>query len=425
MKRTLSWFATAFLLAQISIAQEADRSQLWKSTLETVWQKVNDRFYDPNFNGVDWNAVKVKYTEALLNVKKDQDLYQLLTQMLGELKASHFNIIPPAEYGPNVENGGGEYTTGMTIGIADGTPVVTFVESDYPAAKAGIKPGTVITSIGKTKLSDLWKRMKGYTSKPSYNLMYFSRISAQMASGSLGGKVDITLGNGKKITLPLQAPKGKPVQFGELPTMWSFVESKRLPGNVGYIRFNIFMMPLLKDIQSAITQLADTKGLIIDVRGNPGGMGAMAMPIASRFSTKQFSLGTMKMRQGENIFVVFPQQPTYKKKLAILTDCGSASTSEIFAGGLQEAKLAKVFGTSTAGAVLPSIIETLEIGARLQSAIADFRTPKGVLLEGRGVIPDVVVPLTIATLQKQGDPVLKSAAKWILEPATKTNRKNK
>src|SRR5437764_14707691 len=90
-------------------------------------------------------------------------------------------------------------------------------------------------------------------------------------------------------------------------------------------------------------------------------------------------------------------------------DDGSASTTEIIDAGLQEAGRAYVVGNSTLGAALPSSIERLPGGAVMQYIVADFRTPKGVLLEGRGVQPDRRVVETRAGLKSGRDPVLDAA----------------
>ncbi|HOK54671.1 MAG TPA: hypothetical protein PKV43_09405, partial [Armatimonadota bacterium] len=67
-----------------------------QETFEIVWSRVNERYYDPSFNGVDWNAVKKRYSARLAFVKTDDELYVLLNQMLGELGRSHFTVIPPS-----------------------------------------------------------------------------------------------------------------------------------------------------------------------------------------------------------------------------------------------------------------------------------------------------------------------------------------
>jgi carboxyl-terminal processing protease len=117
----------------------------------------------------------------------------------------------------------------------------------------------------------------------------------------------------------------------------------------------------------------------------------------------------MRMRVGYQNFKVTPQKNPYLGPVVILMDQMSASTSEVFASGMQEIGRAVVVGEQSAGAALPSIIQKLPTGALFQYAIADFKTPKGTLIEGRGVIPDVEIKLSRAALLAGSDTQLDAA----------------
>jgi carboxyl-terminal processing protease len=217
-------------------------------------------------------------------------------------------------------------------------------------------------------------------------------------------------------SLVREAQKGEmSPALGNFPAQYTEFEAKRLADNIGYIRFNIFVMPVMPRVRAAIREMRDAPGLIIDLRGNPGGIGGMAIGIAGLVEAEQNSLGTMKMREGELKFAFFPQPSAYTGKVVILVDGESASTSEIFAGGLQELGRATVIGERSLGAALPSIFQRLPTGALFQYAIADFRTPKGVLIEGRGVIPNVEVKLTRDALLAGRDAQLDAAVERILK----------
>jgi carboxyl-terminal processing protease len=99
----------------------------------------------------------------------------------------------------------------------------------------------------------------------------------------------------------------------------------------------------------------------------------------------------MRGRELDLNLLVNPQPNPYLGKVMILMDYGTASTSEIFAIGLQENGRAVLIGETTAGMALPSIFETLPTGALFQYAIMDYTSPKGTLVEGRGVKPDLEV----------------------------------
>ena len=131
----------------------------------------------------------------------------------------------------------------------------------------------------------------------------------------------------------------------------------------------------------------------------------------------------MRTRESELNFVTNPRRidtsgelvDPYAGPLAILIDITSASTSEVFAGGLQVIGRARVFGQRSMGAVLPSLMDELPNGDVLQHAFADFIISQtGVRLEGRGVVPDEEIRVTRRDLLDGRDPTLEAAVEWIV-----------
>jgi carboxyl-terminal processing protease len=166
--------------------------------------------------------------------------------------------------------------------------------------------------------------------------------------------------------------------------------------------------------EAALKSFAKAPGIILDLRGNPGGIGVMAMGIAGFFIDKSGQkLGEMKMRQTTLQFVIFPRPETYAGKLAILVDEGSASTTEILAGGLQDLGRARIFGTRSMGAALPSDIIRLPNGDGFQYAQASYTSVNGKILEGNGVTPDVPVHQTRESVLADHDLVIEAADSWI------------
>jgi carboxyl-terminal processing protease len=121
----------------------------------------------------------------------------------------------------------------------------------------------------------------------------------------------------------------------------------------------------------------------------------------------------MFLRTAKIKFVVFPRPAPFLGRLAILVDGCSASTSEIFAGGMQDLKRARVFGMRSAGAALPSMFERLPNGDGFQYAIANYISEGGKQLEGAGVIPDETAGPTRRELLGGHDPALDRALAWI------------
>jgi C-terminal processing protease CtpA/Prc len=211
---------------------------------------------------------------------------------------------------------------------------------------------------------------------------------------------------------------GKLVTFGNLPEQRIIFEHRLLASGAGYIRFNEFLDPvsIMPQVEAALKEFAKAPGVILDLRGNPGGIGIMAMGIAGFFVDKPGQkLGEMKMRESTLKFVIFPRPETYAGKLAILVDSGSASTTEILAQGLQDLDRARIFGTRTAGAALPSDIVRLPNGDGFQYAQASYTSVKGRVLEGNGVTPDVEVRQTQEAALAGRDLVIEAAEAWIHE----------
>ena len=203
----------------------------------------------------------------------------------------------------------------------------------------------------------------------------------------------------------VKAP-GIPVVLGNLPVQSAFleaVESHTLSGRrVGIIRFNIWMAALAEPFAQAIDRFRNADGLIIDLRGNPGGLADMIRGIAGHLLTEPAVLGRMHMRQADLEFHANPRLSTsdgrrvqpFAGPVGLLVDGLTGSASECFAGGLQSLKRVRVFGTTSMGQALPASTKRLSNGDVLLYAIGDFVTSTGLRLEGRGVVPDEVVALT-------------------------------
>jgi carboxyl-terminal processing protease len=411
--------ALLFAVAHASARPADDAVAARVATFETVWRIVDEKFFDPGFNGVDWKAVHDRYAPLVAAATSDGELYPILNRMLGELHASHFSVRPPetaaAAADPSDASWGG--TPGMTVRVVEGRPVVTDVDPDGPAARAGIRPGFVVTRVGARDLSAVQRSAAGAGVSPVME-SFLVRRAVQTALGGMAGKaVEVAYLDGgdephvAKVARTEAA--GRPITFGELPTIVSRVDARRIDGGVGYVRFNIFLPPLMDEIRAAVRSFAGAPAVIVDLRNNPGGVGLMAPAIASLFLASPATLGTMKLRRGEIRFVTYTQPAPYLGPLVVLVDEGSASTSEILAGALQEMGRAVVVGQPSLGAVLPSLVEKLPNGAVLQYAVADFKTPKGVLLEGRGVLPDVAVPLARRDFLAGRDTTLEAAIEYL------------
>jgi carboxyl-terminal processing protease len=169
-------------------------------------------------------------------------------------------------------------------------------------------------------------------------------------------------------------------------------------------------------------QFRGADGIVIDLRGNPGGLAAMIMGLAGHFVSDRAVLGVMKTKDAEPLrFTVNPRLVNaagvrvdpFKGPVAILVDGMTGSASECFAGGLQSLGRVRVFGQTSMGQALPALFDRLPNGDVFIHAWGDFVTGTGVRIEGRGVVPDEPVDLTREDLLAGRDAPLDAALAWI------------
>jgi carboxyl-terminal processing protease len=215
--------------------------------------------------------------------------------------------------------------------------------------------------------------------------------------------------------------EGNSVRLGHLPEVISQFRAETLePSHIGLIQFDIFMGPIIPQITEAIQLFNDEEvnGLVIDIRGNPGGIAGMATGIVGHLiSSREMSLGEMYDRNSHLDLRVFPRPRSqrFEGPVALLVDELSASTSEFLAAGLQDLNRGRIFGQTTAGMALPSTIESLPNGDILQFVIFNMIRGNGERIEGYGVTPDESAALTRAALISGHDPALNQAVNWITE----------
>jgi carboxyl-terminal processing protease len=400
---------------------DPERRALMLASFEEVWATVRDRHYDPTLGGLDWQAAHEDYLPRVEKAKTEEDGRAIMNEMLGLLGQTHIGVVPALAYG-DVEGGqGGNHTPGLEVRILDdggGRAIVTRVEAGSPAAIAGVKPGWEILKIGGKPVRPIIERVgKAYSASRQKGLICTRAVEGLLAGPA--GTVKIEFSDGaavRKIALDRREPRGAAVTFGNMPSARFWVETETLPGDIGLIRFNIWLSPVeVADAFSKIMENAENaKGFVIDLRGNPGGIGGMAMGAAGWFTPqKGLKLGVMTMRGAALSFVVSPRPNATDAPLAILVDECSASTTEIFAGGLQDLGRARIFGARTAGAALPSAFSRLPNGDGFQYILANYVSEGGRQLEGAGVIPDEAVGPTQKELLAGRDAALERAVSWI------------
>lgn len=398
------------------------------ATFDSIWSKVSHTYVDTAFVSGTWMRVRYSLRPKAAATLRRSDLDALMKETLATIPDSHFYIIPASIAGdePQSSSADGRGTTGVSLRMSGDRVVIWRIEPGSPGAVAGLVPGQVVRRVGQKLVDSQLLKIRAMPEKAR------QRAIADMLRGlngplspAVGDTVAIELGNPRITKSLVGIPAlGLVSQFGNLPPIAGLVRVAKMPtpsGCVGVIAFNIWLPALGRDLERAVDSVRTCSGVVIDLRGNPGGVGAMVMGFGGYFVDSTLSLGTMRTRQVTLQFAINPrrsrddgsQRAPYTGLLAILVDPMTASTSEIFATGMQRIGRARVFGERSAGAALPALMERLPSGDVFVHAVADFTDPEGKRVEGAGVVPDEIVPLSDEALRKGRDTALEAAMRWI------------
>jgi carboxyl-terminal processing protease len=428
MTRGVAIVAAVFLFGSpLAAALTPEQRQLNIQSFEYIWSTIRDKHWQSQPGGLDWQAVHDEFRPKIEAADSMDAARAVLNQMLGRLHETHFGVVPGDVYSNVDDARSGDATTGIDVRVVGAEVLVTSVQPDSSASAQGVHPGWEVVKIGPAEheadLAPIVTQLDHAYADSSLRDLMLRRVILGRLQDDSGAPVQVQFldGAGKLVdkTLAQGKPKGNRVEFGYLAPMHLWLNSSRVGGgNIGYVAFNVFLDPgrLMTSFGKAVEGCAKCDGFIVDLRGNPGGIGAMAMGMAGWFiSQPNQKLGTLYMRAATLSFVVNPRLGAFLGPLAILVDGASASTSEIMAEGLKDLGRARIFGTHTAAAALPSMFEKLPNGDGFQYAIANYVSEGGKPLEGVGVTPDVETPVTRKALLAGEDPALDAAVAWIQE----------
>lgn len=390
-------------------------------TFDAVWQTIADKHWNPKQlealpGGGSWADLRAVYRKRVEAAQGHAEVRAILREMIGKIGKSHYAIAGLELKGSKAMRQGGGTSPGFRVGLVEDKVVVTGVNPKFTLVKLGWELIGVEGMPIRPAVAEIQKQA-GQTLQAGLRM---HQMLQSYIGGSSGETVDYAfLVNGVKRIVSLKIPAGDgSAGFGFVQGMNVGREFALLgPGrDVGYFRLDMFLdvVRVLPQFQQAVEACKKCLGFVIDLRGNPGGVAVMANAMAGWFVKEQnVKLGTMYQRGVDLKFTVIPRLGGFEGPLAILVDGASASTSEILAGGLQDLNRARIFGSRTAGAALPSVIESLPNGDLFQFAVANYVSESGRELEGVGVKPDVEVGHTIAALRAGKDRVVGAALDWI------------
>jgi len=371
---------------------------------DDVWETILERYYDPTFQGIDWQAKRAAFRPAAARAANTHEFYEVLRQMIASLKDAHTRVYSPDEkfdwWSPRF------VTVGLTVREVQGAPTVIHIEPGSAAAKSEIQPGDVIAGIDNVPVADfIAQRMRSTGPADRF------RTVATLFDGAAGTtvKVSWTTRNGKQKSVILQR-------------YWSQRQlgfNNQRKGKIAVLRIDAFTQSVALDFSKMLPEvLQDAEGIILDLRGNGGGDAEAMADVASLFLDDGTNLGKFADRSGASFELqTFSKRlwripgllPT-KLPLVVLTSENTSSAAEILAAALQMKRRAHVIGTETCGCVLAiRNRHPLPDGGVLDVSEFDYRTAGGVRLEGAGVKPDNIIVLTRADIYSRHDRTLERA----------------
>lgn len=374
----------------------------WRQMFADAWRMHRDYFYDSGLRAVDWPAVRARYAPLLERVSDRNDLDDLLGQMMGELGALHSQVV--AGDVRTADDGADSAGLGARFERGDGGWTVAHIyrtEVELPAERGPLQAADVDVRVG-----DVIVAING---RPTADVRHLSDLLRNRAGQQV--LLDVRRGASaarKVIVTAVDARREETLRYGD----WVLAARERVEqtghGSIGYL--HLFAMGP-NDIATFVREFYgqyDRDGLIIDVRRNRGGN------IDSWIIEKLLRRAWAFWSRPDGLPYTNMQQ-TFRGHLAVLTDELTYSDGETFAAGVKSLKLGPLIGTRTAGAgVWLSDGNRLIDGGRARVAeFPQYGMDGQWLVEGVGVVPDIVVENPPHATFNGRDAQLDAAIGWL------------
>jgi len=391
-----------------------------RENFEALWSALDKTYACFQLKGIDWAEVGRRYRARLDTIESDDAFYELLFQLVNELRDTHSwlqNYRPAALY----------EAAGVSVDLFEGRPFVVAVRPASPAAAAGAAAGWEVVAVdGRAPaeiLESLRPRLHAASSERAWRREAGRHVLAAGTAAPARVELRSPEGRTKTVTLPrAQAgmappPPRPPVDL--LLTRQRFVHFGLHPSGLGYIRIESFngRAEIAREFDRALDELRDTPGLLLDIRDNPGGYGQpqiVGRLLARRTLT---SIGYLKSgprhsdltRRKSYLEPAGPWQ--YGGPVALLVNDRTGSAADLFACELRSARRVLTVGTTTHGnlsGVAAYVVLPCGLVVRVSNGyLADARDRP---IEVNGNPPDIAVEPTIADFLAGRDPVLERAA---------------
>lgn len=280
---------------------------------------------------------------------------------------------------------------GAIITMKNGRLVVVAPIEDSPAERAGILPGDEILEVDGEPITAL------------------TLIEATLL---IRGKEGTTVR-----LLVLHQDDEDPVEIDiirgriEVPS----VRYEMIDGGIAHIMITNFSNRTAAEFEDALTETEGVTGIILDMRANPGGAVNAAVSVVSQFVDEGIVVYALDNEEERDEWPVEGGGNALEVPLVILVDSFSASASEVVAGALQDHGRGVVVGEVTYGKGKMSLVNELSNGGALYVTFARWFTPEGRQIDGKGIIPDIVVGTTPEDIENERDPQLERAIEYLVQ----------
>ncbi len=409
---------------------------------EALYARTRETYPFTQRKNLDWDAIYDMITPLVAQSESALDFH---------LTLAHFGeLVPDTHIGyaslPVMQNlmMGGIGIAGVAI-TNTGAIVVTDVVDALPASNAGIQNGDVLLTIdGADALRYLDDTPLLLTSASTPHSKRYLQ-AATMFQGPLGSQIALTwrdqdTGNVQRATLT------RVIDFSAILSAFAgsvfadgVVTSRMLDSGIGYIRVSSFAMEVSdadRLFEQALQDLIDAQagGIILDLRGNSGGLLGLAMAMAGRFFPDYQRLLDLYYADGTGDFAyrgfveILAGEPYYDGPVAVLVDAMTGSAGDIFAYAMRQNDNVIIVGHTPSGGFTGEVSDgqyRLPGGLNMQIPTGRLVHPEtqDIMLEGVGVIPDLRVPITLESIRSPEDEVLRAAEAELLAAAQRSTRR--
>ena len=350
---------------------------------DNVWSAVKNNYYDPSMNRRSWSRWKEHYHGK---IKTDEDAKVAIDTMLASLDDPYSRYMDKAEYNDQNTSLNSKITgIGVNIASVSGKVQIINVMDGTPAQAANLQAGDIILDINGKEVNGL----------PLSDV-------ANLVRGPENTIVQLTILRNKDKFIKKVSRKEIIIK-----TVKSSVDK-----NIGYIQISSFLgTSTPNEFMDAVEKTKETQGIILDLRGNTGGLLPNAIFIANLF-IPDGNIVSIVGRDNYR-FDIYAQDTEFEidKPMIVLVDGASASASEILSGALKDYKRAKLLGTKTFGKGMVQKIMPLPNETGLNLTIAKYLTPSGSDINKKGISPDIEVKLTAEDVKNRKDIQLETAKK--------------